>query len=62
MREIRRRERAGLLEGRREIPILAKMRDLDERVTAPLCGFTGADDYYERCSALPHLDGVGARR
>lgn len=38
----------------------ASMRDFDERVTAPLAGFTGADDYYRRADALPLLAGVAA--
>jgi uncharacterized protein len=27
------------------------LRDFDDKVTAPYCGFAGADDYYERSSA-----------
>lgn len=27
------------------------LREFDDKVTAPYCGFTGADDYYERSSA-----------
>ncbi len=33
-------------------------RQFDEQVTAPLHGFSGADDYYQRCSCrqfLPHI-------
>lgn len=30
-------------------------RDFDECLTAPLHGFAGADDYYQRASALPYL-------
>jgi predicted alpha/beta-fold hydrolase len=30
-------------------------RDFDECMTAPLLGFAGADDYYERSSSLPYL-------
>jgi len=32
------------------------LRDFDERVTAYYCGFTGADDYYSRASAVPLID------
>lgn len=40
------------------IPSLAELRSLrefDEHITAPLHGFAGADDYYERASCLPFL-------
>ena len=29
--------------------------DFDDRITAPLNGFAGADDYYARCSCRPFL-------
>jgi predicted alpha/beta-fold hydrolase len=35
------------------------IREFDDCVTAPLHGFTGADDYYARASALPYLGRVG---
>jgi hypothetical protein len=28
------------------------VREFDEKITAPFCGFTGADDYYARSSAM----------
>ena len=31
------------------------LREFDERVTGPIHGFTGADDYYARCSSGPLL-------
>ena len=34
---------------------LKTFRDFDHQVTAPLHGFDGADDYYQRCSAMPFL-------
>jgi predicted alpha/beta-fold hydrolase len=34
------------------------LRDFDEIFTGPLHGFAGADDYYARCSAKPHLDRI----
>jgi predicted alpha/beta-fold hydrolase len=35
------------------------IREFDDCLTAPLHGFTGADDYYARASALPYLPRVG---
>jgi predicted alpha/beta-fold hydrolase len=35
-----------------------RLRELDERVTAPLAGFASADDYYVRTSPGPHLTAV----
>ncbi len=32
--------------------------DFDDRITAPLNGFEGADDYYQRCSAIRYLKGI----
>jgi uncharacterized protein len=29
--------------------------EFDDRVTAPLSGFSGADEYYAKCSSAPHL-------
>ena len=34
---------------------VATLRDFDDRYTAPMHGFTGAADYYARCSSLPAL-------
>jgi predicted alpha/beta-fold hydrolase len=34
------------------------MREFDDAFTAPVHGFEGADDYYERCSAARFVDGV----
>ena len=33
--------------------------DYDDRVTAPLNGFAGAEDYYARCSCRPFLPRIG---
>jgi predicted alpha/beta-fold hydrolase len=35
------------------------VREFDEVVTAPYGGYAGADDYYARSSAGPHLGGIG---
>jgi len=32
--------------------------DYDDKVTAPLHGFTGAQDYYDRCSSRQYLTGI----
>ncbi|WP_436716846.1 alpha/beta fold hydrolase [Roseiconus lacunae] len=32
--------------------------ELDDRLTAPLSGFAGADDYYRQCGAVGVLDGI----
>lgn len=37
---------------------LRTLRDFDERVTAPLHGFKGADDYYTRSSCRQYLHGI----
>ena len=34
------------------------LRDFDERVTAPLHGYTSASDYYQRCSSLYFLSTI----
>lgn len=34
---------------------LMSLREFDDAYTAPAGGFRDADDYYARCSALPHL-------
>jgi predicted alpha/beta-fold hydrolase len=34
------------------------LRDFDEVFTGPLHGFAGADDYYRRASAKPHLERI----
>ena len=34
------------------------LRDFDDALTAPLHGFSGADDYYARADARPHLERI----
>ncbi len=34
------------------------LRELDDRITAPLSGFGGADDYYTRCSSTGLIDAI----
>lgn len=38
-----------------ELHRLKTFRDFDQHVTAPLHGFSDADDYYQRCSAMAYL-------
>ncbi len=38
---------------------LRTLRDFDHRITAPLHGFAGADDYYAKASSLPWLSHIG---
>jgi predicted alpha/beta-fold hydrolase len=41
-----------------DVRTLRGFYDFDDQVTAPLNGFAGADDYYERCSCRRYLGGV----
>ncbi len=38
-----------------------RMRDFDHVVTAPLFGFTSAEDYYAQCAAGPQLKSINTR-
>ena len=49
----------GLLSLRPEqLGEIKNFRDFDQHITAPLHGFDSADDYYQRCSALPFLSKI----
>jgi len=37
---------------------VASLRDFDDRITAYYCGFTGADDYYDRAAAAHVVDRI----
>ncbi len=37
---------------------IASLRDFDDKITAYYCGFTGADDYYDRAAAAHVLDRI----
>ena len=41
-----------------DLSALRTFRDFDEHITAPLHGFTGADDYYRRSSSRQYLKGI----
>jgi uncharacterized protein len=40
---------------------IGSVRDFDEKITARFCGFTGADDYYARSSAMHVLAAIRVR-
>jgi len=37
---------------------VSSLRGFDDRITAPYCGFTGADDYYARAAAANVVGGI----
>ena len=41
-----------------QIKQFKSFRDFDEHITAPLHGFAGADDYYQKCSSQNFLKGI----
>jgi predicted alpha/beta-fold hydrolase len=42
----------------KQLSAVKTFRDFDQNITAPLHGFKDADDYYQRCSALPFLSKI----
>ncbi len=50
--------RLGLVDLNIDINTIHNFRQFDERVTAPLHGFAGADDYYRRCSCRQFIPGI----
>jgi hypothetical protein len=40
------------------IAAISSLREFDDRITAPLHGFHGADDYYTRAGCKPYLSGI----
>ena len=63
LRALKRKVRAkrGLLDGVVDVErVLAArtLRDYDDALTAPLHGFSGADDYYDRADVRRHLAGI----
>jgi uncharacterized protein len=55
---MRERERDHLLPAGFRIPRARTLRELDDKVTAPLAGFADADDYYARCSTYERLSDI----
>lgn len=45
----------------KEIDRLKTFREFDEQITAPIHGFKGADDYYQRCSSRQFLKAIRNR-
>lgn len=41
-----------------DVDAIRSFMDFDQRVTAPLHGFTDAEDYYEKCSAFHYLSAI----
>jgi predicted alpha/beta-fold hydrolase len=41
-----------------DLDAIHNLYDYDDRITAPLNGFQGADDYYRRCSSIGYLKGI----
>ncbi len=41
-----------------EPPLPRSLREFDERFTAPLHGFAGAEDYWQRSSSLPYIEKI----
>ncbi len=54
---LRRRKVARLVDNRLH-PLPDRLVQFDDQFTAPLWGFSGARDYYEKCSAAPLLNQV----
>jgi predicted alpha/beta-fold hydrolase len=51
------RQYPGLFD-RQRLVAARTLRDFDDCFTAPLHGFAGAEDYWRRASAKPHLDAI----
>jgi len=54
-RSVRERVDDGLIQDIYRIPRFCTLTDFDEFYTAPASGFRDRNDYYQRCSAGPHL-------
>lgn len=55
------RRKAAIMPGKLEttqIPKVKTIRDFDEYFTAPMNGFAGATEYYQKCSSKYFLDGI----
>jgi predicted alpha/beta-fold hydrolase len=49
---------AAKLQALGDVSGIRSFREFDDRIIAPLHGYDGADDYYERCSSRPKLAGI----
>jgi predicted alpha/beta-fold hydrolase len=54
----RKQARYGLLRELGDLRHIRSFIDFDDRITAPLHGFAGVDDYYARASARGYLKGI----
>lgn len=55
------RQKARLFPGHFDVALakgVKSLREFDDKVTAPLCGFSGAADYYERAAAARVIDRI----
>ncbi len=57
-RAVRERVEAGLIPDIYRIPRFCTLTDFDQLYTAPASGFRNREDYYQRCSAGPHLQNI----
>jgi predicted alpha/beta-fold hydrolase len=55
---IRKGAQQALPWGDRTISAISSLREFDDRITAPLHGFHGADDYYARAGCRPYLSAI----
>lgn len=44
--------------GRKKMRAIRSVREFDEAITAPMCGYAGAEDYYARASAMRVADQI----
>lgn len=44
--------------GRKKMRAIRSVREFDEAITAPMCGYAGAEDYYARASAMRVVDRI----
>ena len=51
-------DRYPFLINHRDLSRISSLREFDDRLTAPMHGFSDVDDYYSKASALPTLEAV----
>jgi len=55
---VRRRQRTGVMPQGYRIPAWATLKQVDDLLTAPACGFADKEDYYLRCSTRDRLSRI----